>query len=125
VFRELALFLPSVKSYITGQRGAPATHPAKKDYTMKTITQRRSLALSLLCAVGLSFAAATAHAAEPVSDLARLDGGSAHVGKVDPFLDGARIGKPDPFTDGARIGKPDPFTDGARIGKPDPFTDGA
>ncbi|CAN7685012.1 hypothetical protein D9M68_83480 [compost metagenome] len=93
---------------------------------MKTITQRRSLALSLLCAVSLSFAAAAAHASEPVSDIARLDGSIAHVGKADPFLDGARIGQPDPYTDGARVGKPDPFTDGANVtDRRDAFTDGA
>ncbi|WP_432261632.1 hypothetical protein [Cupriavidus sp. TMH.W2] len=95
---------------------------------MKTITQRRSLALSLLCAVGLSFAAA-AHASEPVSAIsgnARLDGSIAHAGKADPFLDGARVGKPDPYTDGARVGKPDPFTDGANVtDRRDAFTDGA
>ncbi|AQV96327.1 hypothetical protein BJN34_20870 [Cupriavidus necator] len=92
---------------------------------MKTITQRRSLALSLLCAVGLSFAAA-AHAAEPVSDIARLDGSIAHVGKADPFLDGAKIGRADPYTDGARVGKPDPFTDGANVtDRRDAFTEGA
>ncbi|MDK3025775.1 hypothetical protein QO239_24560 [Cupriavidus taiwanensis] len=92
---------------------------------MKTLIQRRTLALSLLCAAGLSFAAA-AHASEPVSDLARLDGSSAHVGKPDPFLDGARIGQPDPYTDGARTGKPDPFTDGANVtDRRNAFTDGA
>ncbi|WP_042880682.1 hypothetical protein [Cupriavidus necator] len=93
---------------------------------MKTLAQRRSLLLSLLCAAGLSFAAATAHASEPVSDIARLDGSIGHVGKADPFLDGARVGKADPFTDGAKIGKFDPFTDGASItDRRDAFTDGA
>lgn len=92
---------------------------------MKTITQHRSLALSLLCAVGLSFAAA-AHASAPASDIARLDGSIAHVGKADPFLDGARVGKFDPYTDGARVGKPDPYTDGANVtGRRDAFTEGA
>ncbi|MGH8785709.1 MAG: hypothetical protein ACREYA_11580 [Cupriavidus necator] len=81
---------------------------------MKTIAQRRSLALSLLCAASLSFAAAAAHASEPVSDIARLDGSIAHVGKADPFLDGARLGKADPFTDGAKTtDRRDAFTDGA------------
>ncbi|CAJ94971.1 hypothetical protein CMPELA_19805 [Cupriavidus necator] len=81
---------------------------------MKTIAQRRSLALSLLCAVSLSFAAAAAHASEPVSDIARLDGSIAHAGKADPFLGGARLGKADPFTDGARTtDRRDAFTDGA------------
>ncbi|SCV02362.1 conserved exported hypothetical protein [Cupriavidus necator] len=81
---------------------------------MKTIAQRRSLALSLLCAVSLSFAAAAAHASEPVSDIARLDGSIAHAGKADPFLDGARLGKADPFTDGAKTtDRRDAFTDGA------------
>ncbi|BDB26200.1 hypothetical protein Tamer19_26010 [Cupriavidus sp. TA19] len=96
---------------------------------MKTLAQRRSLALSLLCAAGLSFAAVAAHASEPVSDIARLDGGIAHVGKVDPFLDGAhgfRDGRRDPYTDGARQGKADPFTDGASItDRRDSFTEGA
>ncbi|MFJ4293699.1 hypothetical protein ACIP1U_28620 [Cupriavidus sp. NPDC089707] len=93
---------------------------------MKTLAQRRSLALSLLCAAGLSFAAVAAHASEPVSDIARLDGSIAHVGKVDPFLDGARIGRADPYTDGAKQGKVDPFTDGAAItDRRDSFTEGA
>ncbi|MBP0621037.1 hypothetical protein [Cupriavidus consociatus] len=93
---------------------------------MKTLAQRRNLALSLLCAAGLSIAAAAAHASEPLSDIARLDGGIAHVGKADPFLDGARIGRADPFTDGARQGKVDPFTDGAAItDRRDSFTEGA
>ncbi|MGY2491559.1 hypothetical protein [Cupriavidus sp. CP313] len=93
---------------------------------MKTIAQRRSLTLSLLCAVSLSFAAAAAHASEPVSDIARLDGSIAHAGKADPFLDGARIGRADPYTDGARLGKADPFTDGAKTtDRRDAFTDGA
>lgn len=93
---------------------------------MKTLAQRRNLALSLLCAAGLSFAAVAAHAAEPVSDISRLDGSIGHVGKVDPFLDGARIGRPDPYTDGARQGKADPFTDGASItDRRDSFTEGA
>ncbi|MEM5430934.1 hypothetical protein [Cupriavidus oxalaticus] len=93
---------------------------------MKTLAQRRNLALSLLCAAGLSFAAAAAHASKPVSDIARLDGSSAHVGKADPFLDGARIGRADPFTDGAKQGKVDPFTDGAAItDRRDSFTEGA
>lgn len=93
---------------------------------MKTIAQHRSLALSLLCAIGLSLAGAAAHAAEPVSDIARLDGSIGHAGKADPFLDGARVGRADPYTDGARLGKMDPFTDGARItDRRDTFTEGA
>ncbi|TDF61871.1 hypothetical protein [Cupriavidus sp. L7L] len=97
---------------------------------MKTLAQPRNLALSLLCAAGLSFAAAAAHASEPVSDIARLDGGIAHASKADPFLDGARYafrnGRADPFTDGARQGKVDPFTDGAAItDRRDSFTEGA
>ncbi|NUO87323.1 MAG: hypothetical protein HOQ33_02465 [Cupriavidus sp.] len=93
---------------------------------MKTLIPRRTLALSLLCAAGLSFAAG-AHASGPLaSDLARLDGSSAHAGKADPFLDGARIGRPDPYTDGARVAKPDPFTDGANVtDRRNAFTDGA
>lgn len=93
---------------------------------MNTLAQRRSLATSVLCALGLTLAAAAgAHAAEPVSDLARLDGGIARVGNVDPYLDGANNGKRDPYTDGAKLGKVDPFTDGANLGKRDPYTDGA
>lgn len=81
---------------------------------MKTLAQRRSLLLSLLCAAGLSFAAATAHASEPVSDLARLDGSIGHVGKADPYTDGAKMGKVDPFTDGASTtDRRNAFTDGA------------
>ncbi|MCY1204564.1 hypothetical protein D3C81_1803080 [compost metagenome] len=93
---------------------------------MKTLAQPRSLALSLLCAAGLSFAAVAAHASEPVSDIARLDGSIAHAGKADPFLDGARIGRADPYTDGAKQGKADPFTDGAAItDRRDSFSEGA
>ncbi len=94
---------------------------------MKTLAQTRCTALTLLCAAGLALGGiASAHAAAPVSDLARLDGSIGHVGKADPFLDGAKIGKPDPFTDGARIDKRDPFTDGANVvDKRDAFTDGA
>ncbi|KWR87622.1 hypothetical protein [Cupriavidus sp. IDO] len=90
---------------------------------MKTLAQRRNLAVSVLCAIGLSLTAASvAHASEAVSDLSRLDGS---IGKVDPYLDGAKVGKFDPYTDGAKLGKVDPFTDGANLGKRDPFTDGA
>ncbi len=93
---------------------------------MKTLAQRRNLATSVLCALGLTLAAAAgAHAATPVSDLARLDGSIARIGKVDPYLDGAKLGKVDPYTDGAKLGKVDPFTDGAKLGKVDPYTDGA
>lgn len=95
---------------------------------MKTSALSRSTALSLLCAAGLALGGiASAHAAKPVSDLARLDGSIGYVGKADPFTDGARVGKPDPFTDGANVvDKRDPFTDGAHVGdKRDAFTDGA
>jgi len=93
---------------------------------MKTLAKPRKLAVSVLCAVGLTLAAASAaHAATPVSDLARLDGSIGHVGKADPYLDGARMGKFDPYTDGSKLGKVDPFTDGAKVGKSDPYTDGA
>ncbi|WP_011301680.1 MULTISPECIES: hypothetical protein [Cupriavidus] len=93
---------------------------------MKTLAQRRNLATSVLCALGLTLAAASgAHAASPVSDLARLDGSIGRVGNVDPYLDGAKLGKVDPYTDGAKLGKVDPFTDGANLGKRDPYTDGA
>ncbi len=55
---------------------------------MKTLAQRRNLATSVLCALGLTLAVASgAHAATPVSDLARLDGSTARVGNVDPYLD--------------------------------------
>jgi hypothetical protein len=93
---------------------------------MKTLAQRRNLAVSVLCAIGLSLTAASvAHASEPVSDLSRLDGSIGRIGKVDPYLDGAKVGKFDPYTDGAKLGKVDPFTDGANLGKRDPYTDGA
>ncbi|UIF90051.1 hypothetical protein [Cupriavidus sp. UYPR2.512] len=95
---------------------------------MNTPSQRRNLAVSVLCAVGLTLAAASAaHAAPSVSGFGRMDGAISHVGKVDPFLDGAKLGKVDPFTDGGKVSKPDPFTDGARSihEARDPFTDGA
>ncbi|MGO4812288.1 hypothetical protein AB4156_22265 [Cupriavidus sp. 2MCAB6] len=90
---------------------------------MKTLTQPRTLAVTLLCAIGLSMAAASAHANSPVSDLARLDGSIGRT--VDAFTDGARTGPRDPFTDGAHNGRRDPFTDGAHNGPRDPYTDGA
>ncbi|QOT79773.1 hypothetical protein [Cupriavidus basilensis] len=92
---------------------------------MKTLAQPRTLAVSLLCAIGLSMAAASAHASTPVSDLARLDGSIGRT--VDAFTDGARNGPRDPFTDGARSGPRDPYTDGARgVNEPrSSFSDGA
>lgn len=91
---------------------------------MKTLAQPRTLAVSLLCAIGLSMAAASAHAGTPVSDLARLDGSIGRT--VDAFTDGARNGPRDPFTDGARSGPRDPYTDGARgVNEPrSSFSDG-
>ncbi len=58
---------------------------------MKTLAQPRTLAVSLLCAIGLSMAAASAHASTPVSDLARLDGSIGRtVGeRVDSAADAA------------------------------------
>ncbi|MGO4332042.1 hypothetical protein AB4Z48_33060 [Cupriavidus sp. 2TAF22] len=79
---------------------------------MKTLAQPRTLAATLLCAIGLSLAAASAHASTPVSDLARLDGSIGR--QIDAFTDGARQGPRDPFTDGALTGQRDAFTDGAR-----------
>ncbi|MDF3834900.1 hypothetical protein P3W85_18330 [Cupriavidus basilensis] len=92
---------------------------------MKTLAQPRTLAATLLCAIGLSMAAASAHAATPVSDLARLDGSIGRT--VDAFTDGARNGPRDPYTDGARIGQRDVFSDGARgVNEPrSSFSDGA
>lgn len=83
---------------------------------MKTLAQRRNLAVSVVCAVGLTLATASAaSAATPISGLARLDGSIGHVGKADPFTDGARLDKRDPYTDGARSIQEarDTFTDGA------------
>ncbi|WP_420998112.1 hypothetical protein ACKI2N_033885 [Cupriavidus sp. 30B13] len=80
---------------------------------MKTLAQPRTLATTLLCAIGLSLAAASAHASTPVSDLARLDGSIGR--KVDAFTDGARTTQRDAFTDGARsVSEPrSSFSDGA------------
>jgi len=90
-----------------------------------TLAQPRTLAATLLCAIGLSLAAASAHASTPVSDLSRLDGSIGR--KVDSFTDGARSGPRDPFTDGARTALRDAFTDGARgVNEPrSSFSDGA
>ncbi|GJG94503.1 hypothetical protein [Cupriavidus pauculus] len=89
----------------------------------------KTLALSLLCAIGLSAGANAALASQPVSDLARLDGSIGR--KIDPYLDGARsvTEKRDVYTDGARgaLEKRDVYTDGARgvTEKRDGFTEGA
>ncbi|MGT2489941.1 hypothetical protein ACU4GD_03905 [Cupriavidus basilensis] len=92
---------------------------------MKTLTQPRTLAVTLLCAIGLSMAAASAHANSPVSDLARLDGSIGRT--VDAFTDGRlapvrAIRSPMAPTTavGTRSrmvphnGPRDPYTDGAR-----------
>lgn len=76
---------------------------------MKTLAQPRLLALSLLCAAGLTVAAASAHASPLAS---AVHDGAARVGKIDPYTDGA-FGKRDPYTDGA-FGPRSPYTDGAR-----------
>lgn len=86
---------------------------------MKALTKQRYFATSVLCALGLTLAAASgAYAAESASGLARLDGSIGHAGKFDPFTDGARgVHDPrSPFTDGAHsVNAPrDVFTDGAR-----------
>ncbi|MGO4306994.1 hypothetical protein [Cupriavidus sp. RAF12] len=91
----------------------------------------KTLALSLLCAIGLSVGATAAQASQPLSDLARLDGSIGRVGSVDPYTDGARgvTEKRDVYTDGARTvsDKRDPYTDGARTvtEKRDGFSEGA
>lgn len=79
---------------------------------MKTLAHSRRLSLALLCAAGLSLTAGAVHASQLDSDLLRLTGSAAHVGKVDPYTDGA-FGKRDPYTDGA-FGPRSPYTDGAR-----------
>ncbi len=87
------------------------------------------LALSLLCAIGLSVGATAAQASQPISDLARLDGSIGR--KVDPYLDGARsvTEKRDVYTEGARsvTEKRDVYTEGARTvtEKRDIYSEGA
>lgn len=89
----------------------------------------KTLALSLLCAIGLSVGATAVQAAQPVSDLARLDGSIGR--KVDPYLDGARsvTDQRDVYTEGARsvTEKRDVYSEGARsiTEKRDAFTEGA
>ncbi|GAA7761280.1 MULTISPECIES: hypothetical protein [Cupriavidus] len=89
----------------------------------------KTLALSLLCAIGLSVGATAAQASEFNSDLARLDGSIAR--KVDPYLDGARgvTEKRDVYTEGARsvTEKRDVYTEGARgvTEKRDVYSEGA
>lgn len=89
----------------------------------------KTIALSLLCAIGLSVGATAAQASQPVSDLARLDGSIGR--KVDPYLDGARgvTEKRDVYTEGARsvTEKRDVYTEGARTvtEKRDIYTEGA
>jgi len=109
-----------------GQRGIDHDHCQElKRSIMKTPAQTRSIAISLLCAIGLSMAASAAHAASPVSDLARLDGSIGHLGVRDPYSEGARIGNRDPFVEGARIGNRDPYSEGANLGTRDPYSEGA
>lgn len=89
----------------------------------------KTLVLSLLCAIGLSVGATAVKAAQPVSDLARLDGSIGR--KVDPYLDGARsvTDQRDVYTEGARsvTEKRDVYSEGARsiTEKRDAFTEGA
>ena len=85
---------------------------------MKTLSQLQGTAAAVLCTLGLTLAASAAHAAQPVSDLARLDGSIGHIGARDPYSDGAR-GINDhrsPYSDGARsVTEPrSPYSDGAR-----------
>ncbi|RZT29365.1 hypothetical protein [Cupriavidus agavae] len=89
----------------------------------------KTLALSLICAIGLSAAATAAQASQPVSDLARLDGSIGR--KVDPFTDGARgvTEKRDVYTEGSRsvTDKRDVYSEGARgvTEKRDVYSEGA
>jgi hypothetical protein len=89
----------------------------------------KTLALSLLCAIGLSVGATAAQASQSVSDLARLDGSIGR--KVDPYLDGARgvTEKRDVYSEGARgvTEKRDVYSEGARgvTEKRDVYSEGA
>jgi len=89
----------------------------------------KTLALSLLCAIGLSVGATAAQAAQPVSDISRLDGSIGR--KVDPYTDGARgvTEKRDVYSEGARsvTEKRDVYSEGARTvtERRDAFTEGA
>ncbi|KAI3592158.1 hypothetical protein ACIPID_13995 [Cupriavidus sp. CER94] len=89
----------------------------------------KTLALSLLCAIGLSAGATAAQAAQPLSDLARLDGSIGR--KIDPYLDGARgvTEKRDVYSEGARsvTDKRDVYSEGARgvTEKRDVYSEGA
>nr|WP_315597560.1 hypothetical protein [uncultured Cupriavidus sp.] len=89
---------------------------------------KKTLALSLI-ALGLSIGATAAQAAQPLSDLARLDGSIGRT--IDPYLDGARgvTEKRDVYTEGARTvtEKRDVYTEGARTvtEKRDVYTEGA
>jgi hypothetical protein len=89
----------------------------------------KTLALSLLCAIGLSAGATAAQASQPVNDLARLDGSIGRT--IDPYLDGARgvTEKRDVYTEGARsvTEKRDVYSEGARtVTEPrDTFSEGA
>ncbi|MDT6963251.1 MULTISPECIES: hypothetical protein [unclassified Cupriavidus] len=90
---------------------------------------KKTLALSLLCALGLSVGATAAQASQPISDLARLDGSIGR--KIDPYLDGARgvTEKRDVYTEGSRsvTDKRDVYSEGARgvTEQRDAFTEGA
>lgn len=86
---------------------------------------------STLAAAALAAASALATSVSHAADLhvggksADPQGYTYHLGKRDPYTDGARVGdKRDPYADGARVGdKRDPFTDGARQGNPDGLTE--
>lgn len=89
----------------------------------------KTLALSLLCAIGLSAGATAAQAAQPLSDLSRLDGSIGRT--IDPYLDGARgvTEKRDVYSEGARsvTDKRDVYSEGARAvtEKRDVYSEGA
>lgn len=86
---------------------------------MKTLAQSRRLVFALLCASGLAVSALPAHALA-----LDADGSVAHVGKADPYTDGA-VKTADPYTDGA-FGKRDTFSEGAHVAdRRDAFGQGA
>lgn len=98
---------------------------------MTTLSKFQGVAATILCTIGLTLGASAAQAAQPATDLARLDGSIGRVGKTDPFTDGARgVNEPrSPYSDGARsVTEPrSPYSDGARTvtERRDPFGEGA
>ncbi|CAG9185189.1 hypothetical protein [Cupriavidus pampae] len=97
---------------------------------MKNLSKLQGTAAAVLVTLGLTMGAA-ANAAQPLTDIARLDGSIGHVGARDPYTDGARgVNEPrSTFTDGARsVNEPrSPYSDGARTvtERRDVFAEGA